>query len=114
MAQLEPNPYLPAGHSKQGKSALGRNLPKGQLHRVGAGLGPKLEHVFVFAKAAHALGGGGTQEEVTEIRGEAGSVRFEAAGKWGGCTLVIERGEVLGAAAQSKAGNSSAKPATYM
>ena len=48
-------PYLPAGHSKQGTSVLGRNLPRGQLHGVGASTGPELEHVLVFATAAHAV-----------------------------------------------------------
>ena len=55
LAQLEPEPYLPAGHSKQGTFVLGRNLPRGQLHGVGAGTGPELEHVPVFATAAHAV-----------------------------------------------------------
>ena len=60
LAQLEPEPYLPAGHSKQGTFVLGRNLPRGQLHGVGAGTGPELEHVPVFATAAHAVSEGET------------------------------------------------------
>ena len=61
LLQLEPEPYLPAGHSKQGTFVLGRNRPRGQLHGVGAGTGPESEHVPVFATAAHAVSEGETE-----------------------------------------------------